>query len=127
MTIDMQAVRVAAAAAALVEDRHRLTVPAQGGRDPRRTARKWWAPLEMVLDLVRAERQSQTERWGDHPRDPLHWLMALAAEAGPLAASLAAAGLPDPRAQEACSGLERAAEAARHWLDGQAGGPTPPA
>lgn len=127
MTIDMQAVRVAAAAAALVEDRHRLTVPAQGGRDPRRTARKWWAPLEMVLDLVREQRQSQTERWGDQPRDSLHWLMALAAEAGPLAASVAAAGLPDPGAQEACSGLERAAEAARHWLDGQAGGPTPPA
>jgi hypothetical protein len=52
--------------------------------------------------------------------------MALAAEAGPLAASLAATAAPAP-AQEACVDLERAAEAARHWLDAQPAGPTPPA
>jgi hypothetical protein len=125
MSIEKQAVRVAAAAAAFVEDRQR---PASPRRPPREglASRRWWDPAEMVLGMVRDEQKRRVENWGDRRRLPLEWLMVLAAEVGELADAVSASTPPEGAAITACDDLRHAAAAARQWLEKQPGG-LPPA
>ena len=63
MSIETEAIRVAAVAAALVEDCQRAASPrGRPGQGP--SARKWWDSGEMVLGMIRDERRRQGEHLG---------------------------------------------------------------
>jgi len=123
MSIQTEAIQVAAAAAALVEDLHRATTSAGGGHSAGPIRRKWWEPIEMVLGLIRDERVRRGEKWGTEPRSPLEWLMVLTMEAGELAGEVRAAGPSADRARAALDALDRAAREAREWLEAEPGFP----
>jgi hypothetical protein len=120
MSIETQAIQVAAAAVALVEDCQRPASP-RGQPAEGRAARKWWDPGEMVLGMVRDERKRQAGKRGDRRHLPLEWLMVLAAEVGELADAVTASTPPDGPALAVCDDLKRAAAAARRWLEEQPG------
>jgi hypothetical protein len=120
MSIETEAIQVAAAAAALVEDCQRPASP-RGRPAEGLSGRKWWDPGEMVLGMVRDEQKRRTEKWGDRRRLPLEWLMVLAAEVGELADAVRASAPPDGAALAVCDDLKRAAAAARLWLEEQPG------
>ncbi len=121
MSIEQQAVRLAASAAALVEDCQRPASP-RGRPTEGVSARKWWDPAEMVLGMVRDERTRRAAKWEGRRRPPIDWLMTLAVEAGELAEVIGAAAPPEGAAREACDDLRRAAASARRWLEEQEGG-----
>jgi hypothetical protein len=122
MRIETEAIRVAAAATALVEDCQR-PASSRSRTAEGLAARKWWDPGEMVVGMVRDERKRQAGKWGDRRRLPLEWLMVLAAEVGELADAVTASTPPDGAARTACDDLGRAAAAARQWLEERPGSP----
>jgi hypothetical protein len=122
MRIEKEAIRVAAAAAALVEDCQRPASP-RGRTAEGLAAPKWWDAGEMVLGMVRDERARRVEKYGDRPRSPMEWLMVLAAEVGELADAVTASTPPEGAALTACDDLGRAAAAAGRWLEERPGRP----
>lgn len=117
MTIEREAIQVAAVAAALVEDATR-TGSTSGGRSGVR-GRRWWDPIELVLRMVRDERARQEEKWGRPRHTSLEWLMILAEEVGELAAEV------DERCRDDTDAGSRAVTAlladagreARRWIE----------
>jgi hypothetical protein len=103
MRIEKEAIRVAAAAAALVEDCQRPASP-RGRTAEGLAAPKWWDAGEMVLGMVRDERARRVEKYGDRPRSPMEWLMVLAAEVGELADAVTASTPPGRRGGRAVAG-----------------------
>jgi len=87
MSVETEAVQVAAVAAALVEDCTKPSIAAQSERSGVR-GRRWWDPIELVLRMVRDERARQEEKWGRQRHSSLEWLMILAEEVGELAAEV---------------------------------------
>lgn len=121
MSVEMGAVRVAAVAVALVEDRQRVGGPPAGRQGEDRSRRKWWEPTEMVLGLIRDERMRREEERGRRQHTSLEWLMILAGEVGELAAAVASSdqGQFDPRAREVGRVLQSAGREARQWIAGR--------
>ena len=116
MSIEMEAVQVAAVAAALVEDCTRPDA-APGGRSGVR-GRRWWDPIELVLRMVRDERARQEEKWGRQRHSSLEWLMILAEEVGELAAEVDERSPDEADAgSRAVTGLlDEAGRQARRWI-----------
>ena len=116
MSIETEAVQVAAVAAALVEDCTRPAVGATGRSGVR--GRRWWDPIELVLRMVRDERARQEEKWGKPRHTPLEWLVILAEEAGELAAEVEArsGGEADAGSREVVRLLGEAGREARQWI-----------
>lgn len=116
MSIEMEAVQVAAVAAALVEDCTRPDI-APGGRSGVR-GRRWWDPIELVLRMVRDERARQEEKWGRQRHTSLEWLMILAEEVGELAAEVGERSTDEADAgSRAVTGLlGEAGRQARQWI-----------
>jgi hypothetical protein len=121
MSIETEAIRLAASAAGLVEDCQRAASP-RGRPAEGLSARKWWDPGEMVLGMIRDEQKRRAGSLGDRRRLPLEWLMNLAVEVGELAGEVSALTPPDGAALATCEDLRRAATAARLWLEEQPGG-----
>lgn len=117
MSMEMEAVQVAAVAAALVEDCARPEAAAPGGRSGVR-GRRWWDPIELVLRMVRDERARQEEKWGKQRHTPLEWLMILAEEVGELAAEVEArsGGEADAGSRAVTQRLGDAGREARRWI-----------
>jgi hypothetical protein len=117
MSIEREAVQVAAVAAALVEECTKPSIAAQSERSGLR-GRRWWDPIELVLRMVRDERTRQEEKWGRQRHTPAEWLMILAEEVGELAAEV-----DERRGDEADAGslevtrlLGEAGREARKWI-----------
>jgi hypothetical protein len=121
-SIETRAVRVAALAAALVEDRQRPASPRVRPAEKVKS-RKWWDPAETVLSLVRDEQARLGEEVGKRRRSSLEWLMALAVEMGALAEEVADPAKPEGHAHDACEALQHAARSAVAWVDGTSGRP----
>jgi hypothetical protein len=117
MTIESEAIQVAAVAAALVESCTRPEAVSTGRSGVR--GRRWWDPIELVLRMVRDERARQEEKWGRQRHTSLEWLMILAEEVGELAAEV------DERSGEAADAGSRAVtrllgdagREARRWIE----------
>lgn len=123
MTITQEAIQVAAVAAAMVEDLS-ATPPTRGERAPLGRRDRWWEPVEMVLGLIRTERQRQESRWGVQHHPAGEWLMILAEEVGELAGLV-----PEPAdGSDPTAAIRRqlitAGDDARVWLDARR--PSPP-
>jgi hypothetical protein len=123
MSIETEAIRLAASAAGLVEDCQRAASP-RGRQAEGLSARKWWDPGEMVLGMIRDEQKRRAGSLGDRRRLPLERLMTLAVEVGELAGEVSRAAPPEGAAREACDDLHRAAASARRWLE-ERGDPFP--
>lgn len=119
MSIETEAIQVAAVAAALVEDCVKPTGAPEAQRRGVR-GRRWWDPVELVLRMVRDERGRQEEKWGKQRHAPLEWLMVLAEEVGELAAAVAEqpGAAADAGSAEVTRLLGQAGEAARQWMKG---------
>ncbi len=117
MSIETEAIQVAAVAAALVEDCTKPSVVPQGERSGLR-GRRWWDPIELVLRMVRDERTRQEEKWGRQRHAPLEWLMILAEEVGELAAEVdeRPGGDADARSVEVTRLLGEAGREATKWI-----------
>ena len=117
MSIETEAIQVAAVAAALVEDRTKPAVAPKGERSGVR-GRRWWDPIELVLRMVRDERTRQEEKWGKQRYTPVEWLMILAEEVGELAAEVGGfnGGEADAGSREVTRLLGEAGRQARQWI-----------
>ena len=117
MSIETEAIQVAAVAAALVEDRTRPAVAAKTERSGMR-GRRWWNPTALVLDMIHDERKRQEEKWGEQRYSPVEWLMILAEEVGELAAEVDErhGGEADARSAEVTRMLGEAGREARKWI-----------
>ena len=116
MSIETEAIQVAAVAAALVEDRTRPAVAPKTERSGMR-GRRWWDPTALVLDMIHDERKRQEEKWGEQRYSPVEWLMILAEEVGELAAEVERhGGEADARAAEVTRKLGEAGREARAWI-----------
>ncbi len=117
MSIETEAIQVAAVAAALVEDRTRPAVAPKGERSGVR-GRRWWDPIELVLRMVRDERTRQEEKWGRQRYTPVEWLMILAEEVGELAAEVdrRGGGEADAGSRQVSRLLGEAGLQARNWI-----------
>lgn len=124
MSVENEAIQVAAVAAALVEDLAtvaRRPPPARGGR----VGPRWWDPGPLVLGMIHDERKRQVAKWGVQHHRCREWLMVLAEEVGELAAAVT------EREPEDDDGEARAVEQALIELGGRArrwivGHPWPP-
>lgn len=117
MTIESEAIQVAAVAAALVEDATRPGSPPRERSGVR--GRRWWDPIELVLRMVRDERTRQEEKWGRQRHTSLEWLMILAEEVGELAAEVAGQLGDDTDAESGAVTrlLADAGREARRWIE----------
>ena len=118
MSVETEAIQVAAVAVALVEDCTRVAAHHAGGPGGRRPGRRWWDPIELVLGMIRDERLRQEEKWGEQRYTPVEWLMILAEEVGELAAVVTD---PDEDGADARSRAVRqllgaAGQEARKWI-----------
>jgi len=117
MSIETEAIQVAAVAAALVEDRTRRAVAPKTERSGVR-GRRWWGPTELVLGMIHDERKRQEEKWGEQRYTPVEWLMILAEEVGELAAEVDEryGGEADARSAEVTRMLGEVGRGARQWI-----------
>lgn len=118
MSVETEAIQVAAVAAALVEDCTRPAAHREGGPSGRPSGRRWWDPIELVLSMIRDERLRQEEKWGNQHHTPLEWLMILAEEVEELAAVVTdpAEDGADARSLAVRQSLGAAGQEARKWI-----------